>query len=164
MTRLKVYFYSILYVLLTRVDSAVGYFYMSICHFIFSQSWHMKGLISLGIRVLVSLCVTFYLAYMFLAFFWFLMKFYKGDLHEVWYSHQTHPPHFSIRRSLLSHLALEGSYKNSWKHVMSNSMKGTNISSQGTLWCTLCLHSFLIIKINTTLFICSLFQSENRVN
>lgn len=77
-TRLSVYFYSSLNVLLTGVDSVVGSFYMSICHLIFPRSWYMKDLISIGICVLVSLCVTFYLAYMFLAFF--LMKFCKEDL------------------------------------------------------------------------------------
>lgn len=85
---------------------------MSICHLIFPHGWHMKGLISIEICVLVSLCVTFYPAYMFLALLCFLMKFCKGDLHEAWHSHQTHLWRFGIRRSVLSHLTLEGNYKN----------------------------------------------------
>lgn len=76
------------------------------------HSWHLKGLISIGMCVLMSSCVTFYLAFGLLAFFYFLMKFCKEYLYEVWHSLQTHVPHFGTRRSLLSYPVLEGSYRN----------------------------------------------------
>lgn len=104
MTRLRVYSYSNLNVLFTVVDSAAGSFYMSVCHLIFSHSWHRKGLTSIGTCVPMSLSVTFYLVYMFLAFLCFLIKF----------SERTYMRCGTLARHTYHTLAQEGHLSPTW--------------------------------------------------
>lgn len=80
MIRLRVYLYGNPDVVLTRVCSLI---LLHVHFFLFPYNWQLQSLIPIGTYIMVSSCVAFYLAYMFLAFSCFLMKFCRRYLYEV---------------------------------------------------------------------------------
>lgn len=89
MTTLSVYFHSNLKVVLTRIDRSWVLLCVDLLLFLSSQL-ATKGsdfyrYVSLGVFV-----YTFNWHIMFLVYFCFLMKFYKGYSYWVWHSPHTH--------------------------------------------------------------------------